>query len=213
MEIRFDHLVIAARTLDEGVAWVEGHLGVAMSPGGKHDIMGTHNRLLALGPGRFLEVIAIDPDAPPPLQPRWFELDNPAMQARLARGPAFIHWAVNTDDIEAAIAAVAIGAPEPVAVSRGVSRWRIGVPADGRLEHEGIAPTILQWFTPHPSTLLPDVGCRLESLVLHHPEATAILHKLHYAGLSAEDPVRAHHEGRGLEARINTPRGTVDIRE
>jgi len=74
-------------------------------------------------------------------------------------------------------------------------------------------PTILQWFTPHPSTLLPDVGCRLEALVLHHPEATAILHKLHYAGLSAEDPVRAHHEGSGLEARVHTPRGTIDIRE
>jgi hypothetical protein len=61
MEIRFDHLVVAARELAVGVAWVESRLGVPMGAGGRHDVMGTHNRLLSLGPGRFLEVIAIDP--------------------------------------------------------------------------------------------------------------------------------------------------------
>jgi len=213
MEIRFDHLVIAARTLEEGVQWVEGHLNVPMGPGGKHDIMGTYNRLLSLGPGRFLEVMAIDPDAPAPMQPRWFDLDSPAMHARLARGPALITWAARTDDIEAAIEAVGIGHPIPTPIARGTFRWKIGVPADGRLEHDGIVPTILQWFSQHPSEALHDEGCRLESLVLHHPEAPAILHTLHYAGLAADDPVKAHHEGRGLEALIRTPRGTVSIRE
>ena len=31
-----------------------------MVPGGKHAFMGTHNCLLGLGPGFYLEVIAID---------------------------------------------------------------------------------------------------------------------------------------------------------
>jgi hypothetical protein len=54
--------------------------------------MGTHNRLLKLGAGRFLEVIAIDPEAPAPGRRRWFDLDAPFMRQRLARGPDLIHW-------------------------------------------------------------------------------------------------------------------------
>lgn len=212
MDIRFDHLVIAARTLEEGVEWVERRLGVAAGPGGKHDVMGTHNRLVSLGPGRFLEVIAIDPEAPAPLQPRWFELDSPAMHARLARGPALVHWVARTADIDAAVDATSPGMPV-LALSRGAFRWKIAVAADGSLPRGGIAPTLIQWFTQHPAEVLPDAGCRLESLVLRDPDAPAILHALRYAGLAADDPVQAHHDGHGLEARIRTPKGLVDIRE
>ena len=49
-----DHLAITARTLDEGVAWVREMLGIEMPPGGAHPRMGTHNRLMALGPSDFL---------------------------------------------------------------------------------------------------------------------------------------------------------------
>ena len=213
MDLRFDHLVIAARTLEEGVEWVERRLGVEMGPGGKHDVMGTHNRLLALGPGRFLEVMAIDPEAQAPMQPRWFDLDNPAMHARLARGPALIHWVARTDDIEAAVEAATTNHPEIIPVSRGKFRWKIGVPRDGHLAAGGISPTIIQWFSDHPTDVLPDAGCRLESLVLRDPEAPSILHALRFAGLAADDPVQSHHEGMGLEAHIRTPRGMVDIRE
>ena len=213
MDIRFDHLVIASRRLEEGVEWVESRLGVPMGAGGKHDTMGTHNRLLSLGPGRFLEVMSIDPDAPPPLQPRWFALDSPEMHERLSHGPALIHWVARTDDIEAAIAATPAGNPEILAISRGDYRWKIGVPASGSLAQDGIAPSIIQWFSRHPAEVLPDAGCRLESLVLRHPDAASMLHGLRFAGLSMDDPVRAHHEGRGLEARIRTPKGIVEIRE
>lgn len=59
-----DHLVVAAAGLDAGTAWLEAHLGVPLAPGGRHAAMGTHNRLLRLGPRLYLELIAIDPDAP-----------------------------------------------------------------------------------------------------------------------------------------------------
>ena len=70
-----DHLVLAARDLDRGGAWLEDRLGVALTAGGRHSRMGTHNRLLSLGENFYLELIAIDPQAPPPDRPRWFGLD------------------------------------------------------------------------------------------------------------------------------------------
>jgi len=158
----FDHLIVAARTLEEGAAWIESKLGVAMAPGGKHALMGTHNRLLSLGPGQFLEVIAVDPEAPPPLRPRWFELDAPAMRERLARGPALIHWVERTGDLEAELRDYAERV-EVLALSRGPYRWRIGVPGDRRLPRGGALPTLIEWQGGlHPADALPPSGCRLE---------------------------------------------------
>ena len=212
--IVFDHLVIGARTLDEGAAWVEERLGVPMSPGGRHEAMGTHNRLLSLGPGRFLEVIAIDPDGKAPGRPRWFDLDAPEMQARLARSPALIHWVARTDDITHAIEATASGRCDVLSLSRGGFRWRIGVPPSGALAQDGIAPTMIQWDGGgHPSEFLPDAGCRLEALVLRHPGAPATLRALSLAGLDPDDPIEAHGEAGGVTARIRTPRGIVTLGE
>ena len=80
-----DHLVVAALTLAEGSAWIQRRLGQPLQPGGKHIAMGTHNALLSLGPGFFLEVIAIDPEGKPPPRPRWFDLDDPGLKSRTWR--------------------------------------------------------------------------------------------------------------------------------
>lgn len=184
MKREFDHLVVAARTLEEGAAWLEARLGVAPVTGGKHALMGTHNRLLSLGPGRFLEVIAIDPAAPAPARPRWFGLDSPAIGARLAQGPALIHWVERTDDLEAALADYS----EPVEIlslSRGPYRWRMGVPADGRIPGGGTLPTLIEWDGAlHPADALPATGCALE---------------------------RFEHEGGTLRATLSTPGGMRTI--
>ena len=94
----FDHLVVACATLDQGVRWCEATLGVTPGPGGRHAAFGTHNRLVRLDnedawPYAFLELIAIDPEAPPPGRLRWFDLDNPSLQARLRDdGPQLVHF-------------------------------------------------------------------------------------------------------------------------
>lgn len=209
--LAFDHLVVAARTLEEGVAWVEARTGAPMGPGGKHAAMSTHNRLLSLGPGRFLEVISIDPDAPPPGRARWFELDTPATAARLAHGPALVHWVIRSDDLEVAIAASGAGACEILALSRGDFRWRIGVPASGGLTLGGVAPTVIRWEGDHPADRLPDAGCRLESLLLGHAEAPALLDRLLAAGLARDLPVEAIATPVGLRARIRSPKGMVEL--
>ena len=68
--VAVDHLIVAAPSLDAGVAWCERTLGVTPGPGGQHPQMGTHNRLLKIAsdayPQAYLEIIAIDPAAPHP---------------------------------------------------------------------------------------------------------------------------------------------------
>jgi hypothetical protein len=156
-----DHFVVAARTLDEGGAWLESRLGVVPVAGGKHSTMGTHNRLLSLGPGLYIEVIAVDPDAAPPQRPRWFELDTPGMRRRIAGSPELIHWAERTDDLEAAIADYPVPV-DIVAFSRGSYRWRMALTRDGSLPGGGTFPTLIQWEGAHPSDALADAGIRLE---------------------------------------------------
>lgn len=210
MRLAFDHLVVAASSLAEGVAWIEARAGSEMGTGGKHATMGTHNRLLSLGPGRFLEVIAIDPEAPDPGRPRWFDLDSPPMRRRLAGGPALIHWVVRAGEIDGALDALPGPRPEVLSLQRGDYRWRIGVPRDGSLASAGVQPTVIQWDGSHPADRLPDVGCRLEALTLRHPRSQALLQTLARAGLD-EAGIAAESQGAGLTARIRVPGGIVEL--
>jgi hypothetical protein len=66
---RLDHLIFAALDLDDGVREVEARFGVRASGGGQHSGQGTHNKLAALRPTAYLEVIAPDPTQPEPAQP------------------------------------------------------------------------------------------------------------------------------------------------
>ncbi len=146
--------MVAARSLDEGAAWVAERLGAQAVAGGKHATMGTHNRLLAIGAESYLEVIAIDPDALAPGRPRWFELDTPAMRERLARGPALVHWVDRTDDLEASLAGYPPGL-EILSFSRGPYRWRMALMRDGSFPAGGTLPTLIQWDGEHPLGALP----------------------------------------------------------
>ncbi|HEX6239744.1 MAG TPA: hypothetical protein VFZ61_02575, partial [Polyangiales bacterium] len=68
------------------------------------------------------------------------------------------------------------------------------------------------WSTDHPAAALADTGCRLEKLVLAHPDAPGTLHALQAAGLGNDEPLQARREGPpGLEAHVRTPRGIVQF--
>lgn len=215
MSLAPDHLVVAARTLEEGAQWLETRCGVPTVPGGRHARMGTHNRLLSLGPGLYLEIIAIDPKAPPPGRPRWFALDSPAMAERLARGPALVHWVARTDDLDGARAAHPREVGEILAMARGDFRWRIGVAADGALPAGGAFPTLIQWDgDAHPASAAPDSGCRLEALNVRCPEAQAVRARLATLGLDPQGPVHfAASDAVGLSAFLRTPGGIVILPE
>ena len=215
MSLALDHLVVAARTLEEGARWLEARIGVPTVAGGRHALMGTHNRLLALDGGAYLEVIAIDPEAPAPARARWFGLDDPGMAWRLAAGPALVHWVARTDDIEGARSRHPGLVGEVLALSRGEYRWRIGVPPDGSLPADGVFPTLIQWEGDrHPAAALPASGCRLHRLALRAPGADRLRATLRDLGLP-EDAAPGFVEGEraGISAEIRSPRGVVLLPE
>ena len=206
-----DHLVVAAKNLDEGGAFVQDLLGVTLEPGGKHTAMGTHNRLLNLGDGVYLEVITVDPDAPAPDRPRWYGLDNEEVRERLERGPTLLHWAARAKGISLQNADVSndiFGRVTPM--QRGDLSWLITVPDDGHLPGDGVIPTLLDWGdTPHPTTKLPERGLKLIKLRGFHPKPQEVEGVLTRLGL--EEVIEIQRGNVKLEAELETSSGTVTL--
>jgi len=206
-----DHLVVAAATLEQGEDYVESRIGVRPQRGGKHVAMGTHNSVLRIGQGVYLEVIAIDPEATAPKRPRWFELDRLVMQATLRVSPRLIHWVARCTDIDAARRASPVD-PGPVhAMSRGEFRWRITIPDDGRLPGAGVLPTLIEWADArHPADAMPDAGVRLVALAAAHPEPAAMRAALAALGLGDALQISFAAAPR-LAAMLRTPRGPATL--
>jgi hypothetical protein len=201
---QLDHLVITAPSLAAGVDYVRDLLGVAPQPGGRHPRMGTHNALLKLGESAYLEVIAVDPEAPAPDLPRWFRLDRTPSPA-----PGLAAWVARTDAIEAAAALSPVfGRVEPM--TRGALGWRITLTGHGELPFDGIAPLLIQWDPgPHPASLLADSGCALVGLEGFHPQAAAVAELLRGLGCGDGPTLAPTVPGRPprLVAHIRTPAG------
>ncbi len=201
-----DHLVYAAPGLDAGIEAMAERLGVTAAYGGKHTGIGTHNALLSLGRNVYLEIIAPDPDQPPPSEPRSFGLDE-------LREPGLAAWALAVTDIESRAAAARDAGYDPgpvIPMTRafpdgGELSWRLTLrrPPAG----DGLVPFLIQWDPggPHPSASAPG-GCTLTDLSAEHPRPAEIEPMLSALGVAvplAEAPRPA------LIATIEGPAGTV----
>ena len=202
-----DHIVVTAPSLDAGADWVRESLGVAPQPGGEHARMGTHNRLLRLGERAYLEVIAVNPAAPPPGRPRWFGMDD----AEAMRVPRLATWVARCDDVRAAVAAASLplGTVEPM--SRGALEWLISVRRDGSLLLGGVAPAVIQWPEGvHPAGGLKDSGCSLVALEAFHPrpeELRGLLRSIGFADDALKISPTPPSARSCLAASIATPSG------
>lgn len=223
MNARIDHLVIAARSLDEGVQWCEATLGVVPGPGGAHPLMGTHNRLMKIAteafPRAYCEIIAVDPKATPERAAgmhRWFDLDDAALQAGLARGgPRLVHFVASVPDASAAVQALAHGRidrGQVIEASRdtpaGRLSWRITVRDDGQRLLYGTLPTLIEWGPVHPTDSMADSGVTLRSFTLTHPRAGDLQAAMEAIGLT-NVPLAAGTPN--LRAAFDTPRGVVTL--
>ena len=220
-----DHLVVLAADLASGVAWCERTLGVTPAAGGEHPLMGTHNRILNISspahPRAYLEVIAINPGAAsarPTGARRWFDMDDPALQARVAaHGPQCIHWVASVPDVAgrcAALAALDIDRGPVLTASRptpsGLLQWQITVRDDGLRLMDGCLPTLIQWGAAHPCDSLPASGVQLEQLALQHPQAATLQAACTAVGVAASVLVTPG-TAPSLSAQLRTPRGPVTL--
>lgn len=212
MTAQIDHLVVVAETLEQGAAWCEATLGVAPGPGGRHALMGTHNRLLSIASAAFgssyLEIIAIDPSAPPPGRPRWFGMDRPELRAAVRESPRLVHAVARTTTIETLRGGWVNFGLDPgrlIAAHRDTAQgrlsWRITVRDDGETECGGALPTLIEWQGAHPCGHMAASPVSLAGLALRGVPAQAC-DRLRLQGVEFDAS-----DGPALRATLNTPLG------
>ncbi len=146
--LKLDHFAIGCAELEQGVDQLSALLDVAPIVRGKHKLFGTHNALWRLetsGAPVYLELIAIDPDAPKPARKRWFGLDAPHVQSRFRDGLKLLTFIVNSDDIANARPAMPVDPGAPVTVTRNNLKWQFSLHDDGRLVADGALPYVIEW--------------------------------------------------------------------
>lgn len=220
---QIDHLVVAASTLDEGVAWCEQTFGSLPGPGGEHPLMGTHNRLFSVATATYLtaylEIIAIDKGADCARkqgEKRWFDLDNEALQQQLKQsGPQLVHFVASTPGAAPAmqaLAALGMDRGELLQASRmtphGMLTWKITVRPDGQRLMNGTLPTLIEWGDVHPATSMAASGITLESLTAYQPDTQAL--RAAYAAIGLQG-VAVSQGLPNLIATLQTPRGLVTL--
>jgi hypothetical protein len=135
-----DHIVIVVNDLEQS-AKDYGNLGFTVVPGGKHPV-GSHNALISLADGSYMEIIAFYREAP---DHRWWD--------PLQKGERLVDFCMQTDDLKGdtlklRAAGVAINDPVPWSRTRPDGyelKWLLSL-AQGN--HRGVAPFLIQDVTP-----------------------------------------------------------------
>jgi len=205
---RVDHLVYATPDLNRGIEEIEKLLGVRATPGGQHPGRGTHNALLALGPAAYLEIIAPDPEQPPPKAPRSFGIDG-LKESRL------IAWAAKGNDLEQLRREAARNGLHLGEVASGSRKRPDGVLLSWQYTNpqtvlaDGIVPFFIDWGkSPHPARTAAG-GLSLIDLHAEHPDADRVQKMLRQLGIDL--PVQRGSRP-ALIAVITGPNGRVELR-
>ena len=201
---QIDHVVIGVPNLESAVTEIERLTGVRPVLGGSHPGRGTHNALLSLGHGGYLELIAPQPGAKK-------TTDNADLSS--LKEPTPVDWAVATVAAEPVVASLRAlhfdpGAPEAGSrktPSGGLLQWRTFGLNDALMG----APFFIEWKSgsPHPSTTSPS-GCSLVALRIASPDAAALQRLV--AGLGLDVGVSLAPVSR-ITVQLQCPRGRVDF--
>jgi hypothetical protein len=97
--MQIDHVIWATADLDAAAERLERDYGLRAGGGGRHEGMGTHNRIVPLGRG-YLELLAIA-DAG---EAAGSALGRAVTERLAGRGEGLMGWAVSTEDVTAVAA-------------------------------------------------------------------------------------------------------------
>ena len=221
-----DHILLGANDLDHGIDWMQERSGVRAIFGGVHPGRGTRNALLSLGPRRYLEIIAPDPQQASAssgndMVNRLRAIQEPGSPTRagFARGgveePRLIGWAAHTNDL-ASLMQKAAAAGIAIENLRDGSRVR----PDGKTlqwksfalkkDFDGLLPFFIEWnrSSIHPSEDAPS-GCTLQHFFIESPAVEDVRLVAGKLGLEVDlKPAKTP----ALRARIIGKRGAFEIR-
>src|SRR5215471_4927587 len=204
-----DHILLGVNDLDHGIEWMQQRIGVRAIFGGVHPGRGTRNALLALGPRRYLEIIAPDPQ-----QASATSGNDMANRLRAIQEPRLIGWAAHTNDLaslvqKAAAAGIAIENPRDgsrVRPDGKTLQWRSFALKN---DFDGVLPFFIEWnrSSIHPSQDAPS-GCTLQHFFIESPAVEDVRSVAGKLGLEvevkpAQTPV--------LRARIIGKKGAFEI--
>ncbi|MFK7803521.1 MAG: VOC family protein [Anaerolineae bacterium] len=208
-----DHIVYFVPNLEEAYETFETNWGVRPKFGGQHVGRGSHNALLSLGNGRYLEIIAPDPNQPTPPNARSFGMDS-------LSAPRLVTWAVGTTDIHSAVEQAKAAGYDPGAIlpssrmrSDGVlMEWALTRSAEAAAgttpKGDWLIPFFIDWGqTPHPSGNNP-AGCTLLEVKATHPDPEPIRQML--AAMQVNCAIEKGEQAQ-LIAIVDTPNGKVEL--
>ena len=204
--IRIDHVIVGAANLNAAIVEMERLTGVRPVIGGIHPGRGTHNALMSLGDGTYLEILAPDPAQ---------AVDNAELrELRALTHPTPVGWAASADketELRSVLAAAKIAASGSVPGSRAkpdgsVLHWI----TFGYAELDNpLAPFFIIWGdrSLHPSQSSPP-GCRLDSLAIESPDAAAIASAVRPLKLGIAISGAAQNR---MKLALSCPRGAVRL--
>lgn len=205
-----DHILVGCNDLDTGIAFVEERTGFRPAIGGVHPGRGTCNALLSFGEGRYLELIAPDPQQANAAASERNRLDT----LRALTTPRLIEWAAHVADIDALAtrlraAGIAIDGPSPGSRARPdgkILSWKTLSLVD---DHQGLLPFFIEWGanSRHPSKDAPS-GCRLSRFVLASPNPSELSKIVQQLGING--PLERRDKPQ-LRASITSIRGDWEV--
>jgi hypothetical protein len=198
---QIDHILLGIDDLDRGVQQFEESTGVKPIYGGKHP-RGTHNALVSLGDGTYVEIIAVQKGSTAP--------DDYAGLAQLHKLTP-IGWAVSSKDsgqlrsrLEAAGMAVTEATPGSRTTPAGKTlSWQ----TFGLKDNFEEAPFFIVWSaqTAHPSTTSP-TGCKLQQWHIAGPHQKSLEHLRRTLELRVEG---ADAKSTSMRLALACPKGAV----
>ncbi len=230
MKSQIDHLIVVARTLEQGAQWCEETLGIAPGPSDAHAKHGTYNHLFKIASPRYplayFEIIAIDPNGKSRkavTSKRWFDMDDEALRAAVTDTPRLVHFVAQIASLQEgrnALKALEIdrgpAEHDKRHTRKGVLQWQMTVRDDGQRLFNGALPSLIQWgkaddaepLRLHHRNSLPRSGVTLDSLHISHPSADKL--QAAYTAIGLEG-VTLDTGPANLRATLRTPKGVVAL--
>jgi len=201
---QIDHVIIGVADLASGVDEFRRLTGVTPIAGGVHPGRGTHNALAALDQGRYLEILAALPGAPP----------SEALSAlRRLKTLTPCGWAVSTYDADASAEFLKDAGFEVSPRAPGSRLKADGAKLEWSTFDVGpdlqLAPFFISWSASsrHPSVDSPP-GCSLASIVIELPVEAASRQLLELLAVGVE--LKTAKAAR-MEITLQCPKGTVHL--